>query len=61
MTKVHAHNKWLVMVIYTNIQAHIRKKGQQPVQNILSCITSKIPEQNIYQAASDLSSTIGTS
>jgi hypothetical protein len=49
------------MVIYTNIQAHIRKKGQQPVQNMLSCITSKIPEQSIYQAASDLSSTIGTS
>jgi len=49
------------MVIYTNIQVHIRKKGQQPVQNLLSCITSKIPEQNIYQAASDLGNTTGTS
>jgi hypothetical protein len=40
----------VVLYIY-NIQVYIRKKGQQIVQNMLSCITSKIPEQNIYQAA----------
>jgi len=41
---------YIYIYIY-NIQVHIRKKGQQTVQNMLSCITSKIPEQNIYQAA----------
>jgi hypothetical protein len=45
---------YVYIYIYThtyNIQVHIRKKEQQTVQNMLSCITSKIPEQNIYQAA----------
>jgi hypothetical protein len=34
-----------IYIYIKNIQVCIRKKGQQTVQNMFSCITSKIPEQ----------------